>query len=202
MFVPAPFGLFEFDDSAVSRNATRVFRWLPSWQGPAQQPAEEVCLGWLNQGNQQAVVSTARVCRHPSEHDRRYNAVFLVLGGQQLRRQGHQDDDPASTHRALERLSRAGYHWTTRDVELDGFPVAAYMVELDDHTFAGYITVSEYLVCFATVAIRPAMMRLRRLTTSAAATYAVNPTRPIDDNTLQELRQSSHWQSFRPDGHH
>lgn len=185
MFLPAPFRLFEFDDSAVLGGAMGGRRWLPSWQGPALDLAEEVCLGWVGQDNQQVVVSTAHLCRHPTEQDRRHNAVFLVFGGHQLRRTPRAD--LAATHMDIEWLSRRDDVWIRGEVGFDGRPVAAYTAKLDQQTIAGYAAIGECIVCFGAVALPIAVMRLRAVTESAAAAYPANPTRPISDETLQAL---------------
>lgn len=191
LFLPARFSLFEFDDSALPDQLAPPLRWLPSWQGPAHQPAEEVCLGWVGRQEQQAVVATAQLARHPDDQDRRHNAAFLVLGGDQLRRTAS-SSQPTPAHAAIQNLATRADAWELQEVIVDGRVVQAHRADVDEHTFCGYFAVSERLGFFAAVGLKYSDMRVRTLSNRSAAAYPVDPVRPIGLDVFAQLRRPAH----------
>lgn len=175
MFIPARIPLFEFDDAAPVRGQRLTgARTIPSWQGPANEPAEEVCLAWIGPNQQQIVVSTASLLRHLTPYDRRHNAAFVLLGGSQLQLL-RSPKSPAETHARIEEVSRREGAWLQRNVQVDAHPVAAYTAELDE-ALIGYLEVDRRIACFAALALPPAMIRLRTLTSEGTASYPFDPT--------------------------
>lgn len=181
MFIPAPFPLFEFDDSAVP-DPRSAKRWLPSWQGPANEAAEDVCLGWIGDDGRQAVVSTALSSRY-SVDDGRFNAVFLVLGGTQVSMRGR-PTDPTATQAMHERIVHDDDAWTMGEVVVDGRSVATETTRVSD-AIVGYLFVGTRLACYGAVGIDLPALRLRTLTEAAAATYPANPTTQLTNDELK-----------------
>lgn len=81
MYHPPAFGLIHFDDADPGPAGQTTTRWLSSWQGPADQPAEQVTLGWARGQRTVIVVATCTVARLPHKADRREDAVFQAVGG-------------------------------------------------------------------------------------------------------------------------
>lgn len=190
-YVPASFKLFEYDDLSDPGDLGRGSRWLPSWQGRLAHPAEEVSLGWVGKNQQQAVVATAALDRHPNEYDRRVNAALLVWGGNQLKR-NDQLLNPALAHAAVDELSGRTDRWSARDVLIDGVPVPAIATRIQEETVCGYVAALTHLVFFATVNIDPWEIRIRSLTDRNATSYLLDP---YFSHTFEALRQVAPPQS-------
>jgi hypothetical protein len=182
IFVPAPFQLFEFDDSAVPGKGS-VRRWL----GISDQAAEEVCLGWAGGGGRQAVVSTALPSRHSSDYDRRFNTVFLFLGGTQLT-MDNVPTDATSAQEMIRDLAGDAERWTRGGILTDAQPLTADITRTGN-VIAGYLATGAELACFAAVGVDLSAIRLRTLTTSNARAYPANPTTRLSvDELNSQLR--------------
>lgn len=188
MFTPALFPLIEFDDTKTP-SAHGAMCWLPGWQGQADAPAEEVCLGWIGDNGQQAVATTALLSRHPNEQARRENALLLLFGGNQLHTR-RRPADTADARAAITALVNADNEWIPKDIAVDSEPIPAVTTQIDE-TVLGYLSLSDRLVCFAAVNLDASAISLKTLSSASSASYSANPMQPISNDNLAAQAQQA-----------
>ena len=155
-FIPAPFGLYEFDDSDwAGPDDVASRRWFSHWDGPVGAPAEEVSLGWLG-GAATAVVCTSGASYE--DPDARFRAVHLALGGSELPVQNRPAPGTA-TAQEMKRIRDDAALWS----EIPGMVpdgTAATVVALDGFT-AGYTRLASSVIFLAAVGVTPDQFRVR-----------------------------------------
>lgn len=182
LYEPPQFALYEFDDSSCVRTQECI-RWLPSWHGPQGYPAQEVCLGWADLAAQVAV-STTPLVRHRVESERRYNAAFLALGGNQLNIAERPTGAGAITS-TIDQVARDQERWRVTAIPVDDSPQRAAAASIAGNVRVGSIVIRDVVIIFATVDIDPPELSFRTLTPAAAQLYEVSPLMPADRLALE-----------------
>ncbi|SEG92220.1 hypothetical protein SAMN05216223_12587 [Actinacidiphila yanglinensis] len=174
-FVPAEFGLHEFDDGDVAAGGgAAARRWFSHWDGLIGAPAEEVHLGWAAAG------SVVIVCTSGRRYDRaeaRFRAAHLALGGDALplaaRPRG-----PLATHQAIDALANSEALWTRTGTGIAGSGSGPGTEEdraetaTADGFSMGYQRLGDVVVFVVAVQLDPARFRVRPVDDWSA--YAVD----------------------------
>lgn len=177
MYHAPGFAPVHFDDSAAGQASTR---WLSGWQGPADQPAEQVTLGWALDETAAIVVATSSVARFPLKADRREDAVLQALGGQV----GPVPLSARQRHQAMER-ARTVPDFEPVELTADN-TVCTGAVSAVHGILVGHARVGTRVVTFAALGLSAGQIRLRTLDTAAG--YAIDP-RAAQENEAIEAQQ-------------
>lgn len=150
-----------------------VSRWMPSWQGPVGEPAEQVCLGW-SAGNRRTLVGTLVAARSSSESDFRRTAALFAFGGDQLKPNSARDSQ--EIYDRVEHLVAERQLWASVAVMIDGRDGLASFIHCDEDVLLGYAVPGRFLVTIACVGVEESDVRIARMTSGDV--YPVNPLKP------------------------
>jgi hypothetical protein len=155
-YLPPRFELYEFDDEP-SRPGEHVRRGFLGWNGPVNEPAQEVSLTW-RAGDAGAFVSTSR---RPNEAQwARLSAAHLALAGDTLGIPGR----PSTTEEVvqeIQRIAASAELWSPGPAIVPGGPPAD--VAVCDGFCLAYSHVGPEMVLVAAVGIRTDQLRVRKV---------------------------------------
>jgi hypothetical protein len=154
-FVPAPFGLYEFDDTDRAGPDGAARRWFSHWNGLIGAPAEEVSLGWSAGG---ATVVVATSGRSYDDAYARFRAAHLALGGNELPI-AHRPESPAAVGQEMKRIRDADDLWSEVPGVRPGGPPAS--AATGGGFAVGYNRLDDGIIFVAAVGIGPGQFRVR-----------------------------------------
>jgi hypothetical protein len=174
-FIPAEFGLYEFDD----RGDTAGRRCFVGWNGLLGTPAEEVMLGWWDSG---AAVTVCTTGREPGDTaEARERAAHLALGGDALpipERPATVDD----VMRTIQEIGSDGELWR------EGFGEGG-QVAVTGGFALGYQRLGDVFVFVAAVGVDPSRFAVRPVADWPA--YDLDARTELTLGTLKRQRRPS-----------
>jgi hypothetical protein len=179
MYIPPTFPMYEFDDRNVTSSQLGS-RWLPSWQGEVDKPAEEVCLGWFDGDQRQVVVLTRRpspsdVLRQHDDHEAKYTTARIVYAGNQIVTDAR-PSDPTEIFELMDQIASTSWTWVSQDIGVNGTMLSGRVAHLTDDIVAGFVFDGDNLVCFAASKALVAGLQLRTVSSQSRRQYVVDPT--------------------------
>jgi hypothetical protein len=176
-YFPPRFDLFEFDDESFQSGQPR--RWFNGWNGPVDEPAEEVSLAW-SAGEAAALVATSG--RFPDREWARLSAAHLALGGNAL----PITDRPGTAQavqQEIQRIASTEELWSPGPVLEAGSTPAE--VAVGDGFAVACGRVSGKTVLIAAVGVRPDQFRVRTVRDWDA--YGLDATKSHSMSELKRL---------------